>query len=212
MRHHASLAVAGIAVVAFALTGCSTGAADRADDDRPTTTRSAAASTPSPTASATGDAVASGAVTVTSDKIVDDQMGHEVQADQVVRKFPWTSAQSGLADRDDDEQVLVHVTVTAGTKYYSTVDCGTLRVKAHGRTESYASQGTTTVIEDAMRDAGYPPLEKVDQGQSGSGWCAFSVTDPTPTLDLEYVRVAASGNDGTQVTAKDFYAEMVPTS
>ncbi|WP_295792191.1 hypothetical protein [uncultured Microbacterium sp.] len=41
-------------------------------------------------------------VTVTSDKIVDDQMDHTVQADKIVRNFPWSSAQSGLADRDDN--------------------------------------------------------------------------------------------------------------
>lgn len=209
---HVSLAF--IAIASLALAGCASGGSAGDDADAPSPSRSAAASTPTPTPTATEDAAAdaapSGAVTVTSEKIVDDQMDHTVQADQVVRDFPWTSAQSGLADRDDTEQVLVHVAVTAGSKYYSTVDCGTLRVKAHGNTESWTSQGTTTVVESEMQAAGYPPLEAVDQGGSGEGWCAFSVTDATDTLDLQYVRVAAASNDGTVITAKDFYSEMVP--
>lgn len=210
---HVSLAVAGLAIASFALAGCSAGGSDddRAaapESSRPATTE---ASTPTPTPTATGSAAAPDVVTVTSEKIVDDQMGHTVQADQVVRAFPWTSAQSGLADRDDNEQVLVHVDMTAGDEFYSTMDCGSIRVQAHGSTESYTSQGTTTVIEDAMQAAGYPAFEPIDQGQSGEGWCAFSVTDPTDVLDLEYVRLAAASNDGTQITAKDFYSEMVPS-
>lgn len=209
-RKHVTVAITGIAIASFALVGCSAGGSGDDDSAAAKPSRTAAADRATPTPSATESATASGEVAVTSEKIVDDQMGHTAQADRVVRDFPWTSAQSGLADRDDNEQVLVHVTMTAGDKFYSTMDCGSIRVQAHGSTESYTSQGTTPVIEDAMEAAGYPAFASIDQGQSGEGWCAFSVTDPTDVLDLEYVRLAASSNDGTQITAKDFFSEMVP--
>jgi hypothetical protein len=34
----------------------------------------------------------------------------------------------------------------------------------------------------------------------------------TKHVTLEYVRLAAASNDGTQITAKDFYAPMTPTA
>ena len=210
---HVFTTVVGITVVTVALAGCSSQSGDSAPSKaaaKPSQSQAAEQQTPSPTP--TSEAAASGVVDVTSDKITDDQMGHTVQADKVVRNFPWTSAQSGLADRDDNEQVLVHVAVTAGDKYYSTMDCLAIRVQAHGSTESYTSQGTTSVVEDAMKAAGYPALTKVEQGQSGEGWCAYSVTDPSDVLDLEYQRNAAASNDGTQITAKDFYAPMTPVA
>lgn len=208
---HVSLVVAGLAIASLALAGCSSGGSDE-DAAAPAPSRTAAAEQSTPTPAASKTAAASGVVTVTSDKIVDDQMGHTVQADKIVRNFPWSSAQSGLADRDDNEQVLVHVNVTAGDKFYSTMDCLPIRVQAHGSTETYTSQGTTSVIEDEMKAAGYPALESIDQGESGEGWCAYSVTNPTDVLDLEYHRNAAASNDGTQITEKDFYAPMTPAS
>ncbi|PZE37145.1 MULTISPECIES: hypothetical protein [unclassified Curtobacterium] len=210
---HVITTVVGITVVTVALAGCSSQSGKSAPitaSAEPSQSQAAEQQTPSPTPSS--KPAASGEVDVTSDKITDDQMGHTVQADKVVRNFPWTSAQSGLADRDDNEQVLVHVAVTAGEKYYSTVDCLAIRVQAHGSTESYTSQGTTSVVEDAMKAAGYPALTKVDQGQSGEGWCAYSVADPSDVLDLEYQRNAAASNGGTQITAKDFYAPMTPVA
>ncbi|MET3637924.1 hypothetical protein [Curtobacterium oceanosedimentum] len=206
---HVSIAVAGLAIASFALAGCSSGGSDDASAPAPSRTAAAEQSTPTPTASK--PAAASGVVTVTSDQIVDDQMGHTVQADEIVRNFPWSSAQAGLADRDDNEQILVHVKVTAGDRFYSTMDCLPIRVQAHGSTETYTSQGTTSVIEDDMQAAGYPALESIDQGESGEGWCAYSVTNPTDVLDLEYHRNAAASNDGTQITEQDFFSVMTPS-
>lgn len=117
---HVFTTVVGITVVTVALAGCSSRSGESAPSKaaaKPSQSQATEQQTPTPTP--TSEAAASGVVDVTSDKITDDQMGHTVQADKVVRNFPWTSAQSGLADRDDNEQVLVHVAVTAGDKYYS---------------------------------------------------------------------------------------------
>jgi len=70
---HVSLAVAGFAIACFALTNCSPGGSDNGAA-APALSRTAAAehSTPTPTVLKPSDAA--GAASVTSNKIVDDQM------------------------------------------------------------------------------------------------------------------------------------------
>lgn len=211
VRTNASLLLAVLAVSSFVLVGCSTGGDDTAAGDTSSSAASQAPVEETPSATPTATA-ASGVQKVSGEKITDDQMGHVVQADEIVRSFPWSDAQSGLADRDDNEQVLVHVGVTAGTKFYSGVDCSSLAVFAHGKHESWESQGTTPVIEDEMQAAGYPALQRVEDGDSGEGWCAYSVTDPSDQLDFVYKRNAAAANDGTVITKKDFVVELQPAS
>lgn len=154
-----------------------------------------------------------GLIPVTAETITDDVLGHTITATDIVRGFPWTSEQTAFSDRPGAEQILVKVHVTAGDRFFSTMDCSSLRMVAEGvPSDTYPTSSNVALpsLAEAMTAAGYPPLAAVDQGEWETGWCSFAMTDPSPVLDLEYLRLAYGTNFGENIEERTWTVALTP--
>ncbi|RYJ05336.1 MAG: hypothetical protein EON52_12100 [Actinomycetales bacterium] len=195
-----TLVPAAVAAAALLLSGCG-----GSDDSESSTKTTSAAPTEEATTEATEAPASSGEVAVTADKITDDKLGHTIQAEAIVRSFPFPESMSAVEERGDTELVLVKVKATAAEKYYASVTGGDFRVGPKDA-ELPATQ-TTSTVETEMKAAGYEPLEDVKPGTSGEGWVAFAVRDASDPLFFTYKRLAYNGGD---IPEKEFVVELTP--
>ena len=207
--------LAGIALTAAGCSGTPGSTESEAPESSaaaaPAGTPAAAATPAEETATAAAGATAAAASTPAdvSATIKDPVMGYTFVASSVVRNFPFNDHQTALADRGDTEQVLVKVKVTLSNKFYTSAGCGDLSILPDGASSStIPASENNSVVEDDMKAAGYTPLEDVDHGKTGTGWCSFAVQDPTDVLDLRYKRLAASTSGGKTIPEKVFLEPM----
>ncbi|QDH10863.1 hypothetical protein FE634_21715 [Nocardioides dongxiaopingii] len=127
-----------------------------------------------------------GAPVAVGETITDDVLGDTITVAQVLRDFPAPAEFSGITE-DGGELVLVEVEVSAGDEFSGGVQGG-FKLLADGDTAGSA----TTIADEAMTAAGYPPFEGVSSGEQGGGWLCFQVNSRAETYELEYTRAAAN--------------------
>ncbi|MER8117942.1 hypothetical protein [Streptomyces sp. NPDC094031] len=201
-------AVAAMAACALLLTGCNDDSGSGADSaSSPTPAASAPAGDSSPAASpsrsaAQGGGAAGGTAVPVNKKIDDDVMGEKATVVKYIKDFqPSAAAKAKFSALADEKVVLVDVTVTASSKYYD----------SFGATSFYLTgmpngidQASTTILDDEIKAAGYPPLKDAETGKTSTGWVVFTPTKDAGKLVLRYKRLAAKASDGTNITAKNF--------
>lgn len=114
---------------------------------------------------------------------------------------PSAASKSKFSALEDEDVVLVHVKVTAGSKYYTTLGATSFRLTG---TENGIDQASTTILDDEIKAAGYPPLEDAETGKSSDGWLVFTPDKGLEKLVLRYKRLAATTSDGQSIPAKNF--------
>jgi hypothetical protein len=200
-------AVAALIACSTILTGCNSDA-DSSANSTPEAAPSASAeahdsasASPEEQAPGTGEAAAGTAVPV--DKtIVDDVMGQKATVIEYVRDFqPSAAARAKFSALENQQVVLVHVKVTAGSKYYTSFGAGSFRLTGM---PNGIDQSSTTILDDEVEAAGYPPLQDAKTGKTATGWIVFTPTKDADKLVLRYKRLAAQGSDGTAISAKNF--------
>ncbi|MEW2625675.1 hypothetical protein [Streptomyces sp. NPDC048106] len=201
-------AVATMAVCGVLLTGCnddSGAGADVVSSATPSASATSDGSSPaaSPSQSAAGDGGAAAGTAVPVNKTInDDVMGEKATIVKYVKDFqPSAAAKAKFSALADENVVLVDVTVTASSKYYD----------SFGATSFYLTgmpngidQASTTILDDEIKAAGYPPLKDAETGKTSTGWIVFTPTKDADKLVLRYKRLAAKGSDGTDIAAKNF--------
>ncbi|MFH8339850.1 hypothetical protein [Streptomyces sp. AM6-12] len=200
-------AVAAIAACGLLLTGCNDDSGSGAGSAPSPAPSASAAGGSAPSASPSQPAAGSkGAATGTAvpvNKTIDDDvMGEKATVIKYVKDFqPSAAAKAKYAALADEKVVLVDVKVTASSKYYD----------SFGATSFYLTgmpngidQASTTILDDEIKAAGYPPLKDAETGKTSTGWVAFTPTKDADKLVLRYKRLAAKASDGTDITAKNF--------
>lgn len=154
----------------------------------------------------TGGSGAAGEETaVKAEVLTDDVLGHTSTATAIVRNFPFPETMAAVADRGDTELVLVKLKITAGEEFRASVTESDFRILT---SDSKEPNSSTSAPHEAMKAAGYPPLEKVSPGASGEGWVAFTVTDATDELILQYKRLAYNGGEIPEKTWETLLTPM----
>ncbi|OIK26914.1 hypothetical protein [Streptomyces malaysiense] len=201
-------AVAAIAVCGLLLTGCnddSGAGADSASSPAPTASATAGGSAPaaSPSRSAAGDGGAAAGTAVPVNKTIDDEvMGEKATVVKYVEDFqPSAAAKAKFPALADEKVVLVDVAVTASSKYYDSFGASSFYLTGM---PNGIDQASTTILDDEIKAAGYPPLEDAETGKTSTGWVVFTPTKDADKLVLRYKRLAAKASDGTEITAKNF--------
>lgn len=210
VRVHPSLPViAAILVGGALLTACNDDSSS-SDDAGSTPSTSAAAPTttsaaPTTSASATtdsGNSGSSGSPVTVNKSFTDDVMGEKATVLKYVSGYqPSAASKSKYSALADEKVVLVNVKVTASSKYYDTfgADSFYLTGMSNG-----IDQASTTILDDEIKAAGYPPLPDAETGKTTTGWVVFTPTKDTTKLVLRYKRLAAKASNGTSITAKNF--------
>lgn len=210
VRVHLSLPViAAILVGGALLTACNDDSSS-SDDAGSTPSTSAAAPTttsaaPTTSASATtdgGDGGSSASPVTVNKSFTDDVMGEKATVLKYVSGYqPSAASKSKYSALADEKVVLVNVKVTASSKYYDTfgADSFYLTGMSNG-----IDQASTTILDDEIKAAGYPPLPDAETGKTTTGWVVFTPTKDTTKLVLRYKRLAAKASNGTNITAKNF--------
>ncbi|MFJ2959418.1 hypothetical protein [Streptomyces sp. NPDC087270] len=210
VRVHPSLPViAAILVGGALLTACNDDSSS-SDDAGSTPSTSAAAPTttsaaPTTSASATtdgGDGGSSASPVTVNKSFTDDVMGEKATVLKYVSGYqPSAASRSKYSALADEKVVLVNVKVTASSKYYDTfgADSFYLTGMSNG-----IDQASTTILDDEIKAAGYPPLPDAETGKTTTGWVVFTPTKDTTKLVLRYKRLAAKASNGTNITAKNF--------
>ncbi|WP_328465318.1 hypothetical protein [Streptomyces sp. NBC_00448] len=132
----------------------------------------------------------------------DDVMGEKATVLKYVSGYqPSAASKSKYSALADEKVVLVNVKVTASSKYYDTfgADSFYLTGMSNG-----IDQASTTILDDEIKAAGYPPLPDAETGKTTTGWVVFTPTKDTTKLVLRYKRLAAKASNGTSITAKNF--------
>ena len=160
---------------------------------------------PSPTASASSagsNGAASGSAVTVNKSFTDDVMGDKATVIKFVRGYqPSAASKSKFSALSDEQVVLVDVKVTASTKYYDTFGADSFYLTD---TPGGIDQASTTILDDEIKAAGYPPLPDAETGKTTTGWVVFTPTKDTTRLVLRYKRLAAKASDGTAISAKNF--------
>jgi hypothetical protein len=138
--------------------------------------------------------------------ITDPLLGDKVVVLKLVRNFPVPATYPAIKD---DEIVLVDVTITAGTKYYTSLASGSFRLIPD---DTNATGNPTSIAGPEMKTKGYPPLPDAgaSTGKTATGWVAFTLARKgSKSLTLRFERLAAQGSDGTRIPAKNFDLVLV---
>lgn len=138
--------------------------------------------------------------------ITDDVMGHTIKVMKVIRDFDAPENRN-IPERGG-EWVLVEVDTTAGDKYSGGIQGGFRLVDADGELAGPA----TTILDDAMTEAGLTPWEGVSAGEQGTGWIAFQVNNRSDAYQLEYKRMAASVIGSDEQIDEQIWTVALPTS
>lgn len=215
-RTTASLAIAAVIAAGGLLTACndddSSSSADTsspsasapADSSSPTSDP-AATDSPSPSASdsaAGGSGGAQGTVVKVGKSFTDDVMGDKGTVIGYIAGYkPSAAMMAKYSVLQDETVVLVNVKVTASSKYYDVfgADSFSLTQQSNG-----IDQASTTILDDDIKAAGYPPLEDAETGKTTTGWVVFTPKKTETSLVLRYKRLAAKTSDGKKITAKNF--------
>ncbi|MFK4788325.1 hypothetical protein [Microbacterium sp. ZW T5_56] len=196
-----SLLLAGLLTAgAIALSGCSAPASDSGDTSPSTpAAEPTAKDTPiaeEPSASPTEDAPAASGeiekITVTSPTVTDPAREDTATATAIAFGFTgsgdWATAPGGAT------YVAVEYTVTRGAKYYGGVSCTSLQLATSDM--NVPTSDITTSVKEDMAAQGLTPLDDVESGATGTGWCMYYVQNPTKdNLTVSYTRLAAKDGD-----------------
>ncbi|WP_225850772.1 hypothetical protein [Streptomyces sp. HPF1205] len=166
-------------------------------------TPSASASTSSAAASPAGaDSGSSGKPVAVNKAFTDNVMGEKATVLKYVSGYqPSAAAKSKFSALADEEVVLVEVKVTASSKYYDVfgADSFSLTGMANG-----IDDASTTILDDEIKAAGYPPLPDAETGKTTTGWVVFTPDKGTKKLVLRHKRLAAKTSNGTSIPSKNF--------
>ncbi|MGY0490916.1 hypothetical protein [Streptomyces sp. WG-D5] len=198
-------AVAALLVGSVLLTGCGGGDSDadaKASPSAPADTATASAA-PSESAEPAADAAGTDAEPVDVNKTIEDDV--MVQKATVLKYVdgyePSAAAKAKFSALEDEKVVLVQVKVTASSKYYSSFGSGSFRLTGM---DNGIDQTSTTILDDEVKKAGYPPLEDARTGKTSTGWMIFTPPKETEKLVLRYKRLAAKASDGTDIKEKTY--------
>jgi hypothetical protein len=177
----------------------------------PPTSPSLSASTSestSPNSDATTDQNSSAgtgdAAPVTVNKTIDDTvLGNKATIIKYISGYqPSAGAKQRYATLADAQVVLVDVKVTASSKYYDTVGAGSFYLTG---TPDGIDQASTTILDDDLKTAGYPPLQDAETGKTTTGWIVFTPhKEDAGKLVLRFKRIAAKTSEGQNIPAKNF--------
>jgi hypothetical protein len=132
----------------------------------------------------------------------DDVMGDKATILKYVSGYqPSAAAKAKYSALADEEVVLVEVKVTASSKYYDTFGADSFYLTGM---PNGIDQASTTILDDELKTAGYPPLPDAETGKTTTGWVVFTPGKDTKKLVLRYKRLAAKASNGTSITAKNF--------
>ncbi|WP_158713162.1 hypothetical protein [Streptomyces sp. NRRL S-1813] len=203
--------VAAIVAGSALLTACNDDSGSSSDNaTSPSQTTSApapsdtsAAGTPSTSASAVGaDSGSSGSPVTVNKSFTDDVMGEKATVLKYVSGYqPSAASKSKYSALADEEVVLVQVKVTASSKYYDSFGAGSFYLTGM---PNGIDQASTTILDDEIKAAGYPPLPDAETGKTTTGWVVFNPGKDTKKLVLRYKRLAAKTSNGTSISAKNF--------
>ncbi|NUS12996.1 MAG: DUF4352 domain-containing protein [Streptomyces sp.] len=209
VRITTTLTVAAAVIAGSALLTACNDDSGSSSDDTSSPSATAAATTAAPTtaaptdsASAAGSTDAKGTAVSVNKSFTDDVMGDKGTVIKYVTGFqPSAASKSKFSALADEQVVLVNVTVTASSKYYDNL--GATSFSLTGQSNGI-DQASTTILDDDIKAAGYPPLEDAETGKTTTGWIVFTPKKDEKTLILRYKRLAANASDGTKITAKNF--------
>jgi hypothetical protein len=160
-----------------------------------------------PTTGQSGSAPAGGsgnAAPVTVNKAIDDTvMGNKATVIKYVSGYqPSAGAKEKYATLAGEQVVLVDVKVTGSSKYYDSVGADSFYLTG---TPDGIDQASTTILDDDIRAAGYPPLEDAETGKTTTGWVVFTPDkQDAGKLVLRFKRIATKTSDGQAIPAKNF--------
>ncbi|KIF69566.1 hypothetical protein HY68_14840 [Streptomyces sp. AcH 505] len=132
----------------------------------------------------------------------DDVMGEKATVIKYVSGYqPSAAAKSKYSALADEQVVLVNVKVTASAKYYDSFGADSFYLTD---TPNGIDQASTSILEDELKKAGYPPLDDAETGKTTTGWVAFTPGTELDHFVLRYKRLAATTSDGKDIPAKNF--------
>jgi hypothetical protein len=211
IRTTTSLAVATAVIAGGALLTACNDSDDSSDAATASPTMSAPATSPpsstgtaAPTSSAPADggSGAKGTPVPVGKSFTDDVMGEKATVIAYVTGFqPSAAAKAKFSALEDEQVVLVNVKATASSKYYDSFGADSFYLTG---LSNGIDQASTTILDDDVKAAGYPPLEDAESGKTTTGWVVFTPKKDLTHLVLRYKRLAASASDGTKITAKNF--------
>ncbi|RLV56485.1 DUF4352 domain-containing protein [Aeromicrobium phragmitis] len=138
--------------------------------------------------------------------ITDDVMGHTITVMKLIRDFDAPDNRN-IPERGG-EWVLVEVDTQAGDKFSGGIQGGFRLVDADGNLAGPA----TTILDNAMAEAGLTPWEGVSAGEQGTGWIAFQVNNRSDAYQLEYKRGAASVIGSDEQIDEQIWTVDLPTA
>lgn len=164
---------------------------------------SAGAESPAASASAAGGGgAAAGDPVAVNKSFTDDVMGEKATVIKYVSGYqPSAAAKSKYSALADEQVVLVNVKVTASAKYYDSFGADSFYLTD---TPNGIDQASTSILEDELKKAGYPPLDDAETGKTTTGWVAFTPGTELDHFVLRYKRLAATTSDGKDIPAKNF--------
>lgn len=163
---------------------------------------SAAGTSGASTSSSGGDSGSSGSLMSVNKSFTDTVLGEKATVLKYVSGYqPSAASKSAYSALADEEVVLVDVKVTASSKYYDTFGADSFYLTG---LSNGIDQASTTILDDEVKAAGYPPLPDADTGRTTTGWVVFTPDKGTKKLVLRYKRLAASASDGSSISAKNF--------
>jgi len=205
--------VAAIVAGSALLTACNDSSGSASDKSTsPSQATSAPAPAPSdtstagapsaPASSAGADGGSSSSPVAVNKSFTDDVMGDKATVLKYVSGYqPSAAAKSKYSVLANEDVILVEMKVTASSKYYDTLGAGSFYLTGMSNGIDLAS---TTILDDDIKAAGYPPLPDARTGKTTTGWVAFTPDKGTKKLTLRYKRLAAKTSSGTSIAAKNF--------
>lgn len=161
-----------------------------------TTDELATDTTPSAASSETTAELSEKAINET---ITDEALGTTIKVNKVRRNVPFNADLSALGK--SQTSFAVEVTVTAGTKYGSTVSSSNFKLITGSKTTSESD----IPFQDYVAKEKLTVFETPTRGKSATGWLFFYVTnDQAKTASLRYTRAEAKiiGGSGGSIPAK----------
>ncbi|KUM97201.1 hypothetical protein AQI95_42065 [Streptomyces yokosukanensis] len=132
----------------------------------------------------------------------DDVMGEKATVLKYVSGYqPSAASKTKYSALADEQVVLVEVKVTASSKYYDSFGANSFYLTGM---PNGIDQASTTILDDEVKAAGYPPLPDAETGKTTTGWVVFTPGKGTKKLVLRYKRLAAKTSSGTSISAKNF--------
>ncbi|WP_291278158.1 hypothetical protein [Galactobacter sp.] len=124
-------------------------------------------------------------IKASSDKGTDSVLEHSFEATGIALGF------KGSGDRVDppgnNKYVAIKVKATAGTKYSNGLSCTAFKLQDD---KASTPKGSYSLVKDRLEELGLTPFETVRRGETGEGWCAYYLENPTKdNLTLVYSRL-----------------------